>query len=177
MKNKIFLSVLFAGLVSLSSCEKDESLDPLPLKLQGQYVKLDVSSDRLNFSDLPNAYFGGTLSVPSNNVVRYELFVRRELGSAPTADYKLLTTVTSFPHELKVTPNDIAAALEVDPSTLQNGDYYRFYAVSYDANGNKAQYRDLSRNIATENTLEQAYRFRTVMTTDMVNVFNIYGGN
>src|SRR6187402_589941 len=101
MKNKLFLLLFSVVALSFSSCEQDESLDPLPLKVDGQYVRLDVSSDRLNFNDLPNAYFGGTLSTPSNNIAKYELYIRRETGSGVTADYVLYTTVTSFPYVLR----------------------------------------------------------------------------
>lgn len=174
MKVFKYIAILFLGLATLSSCEKDESLDPVPLKMNGKFVKLDLTSDRMDFNNLSGTYFGGTLSTPVNNVARYELFVRREVGSQVMNDYVLLTTITSFPAELRVTPQMIADALGISVSSMANGDFYRFYAYSYDVNGVVTTYRDLGRNAQTERTLKQAYRFRTLLTDNLTGEFNIY---
>lgn len=175
MKTMKYLSILFVSLIALSSCEKDESLDPLPLKMNGQMVTIDVKQDRMDFNNVDNTFFAGVLKCPANNVARFEMFVRREVGTDIKNDYVPLLTVTSFPYELRITPQMVADALGVPASTLQNGDFYRFYSYSYDANGVVATYRDLGRNITSERSLKQAYRFRTLLTDNLTDpTFSIY---
>lgn len=160
MKKLFLLPIFLLVAFSFSSCEEDH-LNPLPEKVLGQYMKLDIKTRELDMKDLENTAFGGTLSNPSGNVAKYELFVRRRTGGFLTGDYVLLQTITSFPHELRVTPQMLATALNVNVSELLNTDVFAFFAYSYDAAGNRAGYLNLARIIQITPGMEQGYRFNT----------------
>jgi hypothetical protein len=176
MKKIFFLPVLFLSLVCFTSCE-DDSLDPLPNKVIGNYVMLNATQRSLDYSDLSNAAFKGTLSVPGNNIVKYELFIRRRNPNGiNTSDFVLLETITSFPYELNITPEKIAAALDINVSDLQDGDVYRFIGYSYTADGTKTGYNDLSATLKSTETMKQGYKWSANMdsTVDPLVPFNIY---
>ena len=169
----ILLPFMLCILFLTSSCQ-DDSLNPLPVKVAGQYMRLDITRDRIDANDISNSSFGGTLSNPSGNVVRYELFVRRSVGGIVTSDYIPLQTITTFPYELSVTPAMIAAAYNIDVSQIGNGEFYRFIAYSYDAAGNKAGYYNLSRTVRVTPTMKEGYRFNTSILTDLNVIYNNY---
>lgn len=176
---KIFLIPFFVfSLFTFSSCEKDDSLDPRPLLVNGQFMKIEISKDRIDANDLANAYFGGKLSNPSSNVVRYELFVRvTRVGGELLSEYIPLETITSFPTELQITPAKIEQAYVAfgkDIAPLRNGDSMRFIAYSYDSAGNRAGYGSLSRTVQIEPGYKQAYRFNAKVTTDLNQPVNNY---
>lgn len=174
MKKLILLPLLFLAFLSVS-CEKDESLDPLPTKEIGQFMRLDITTDRLNFNDVNNTAFGGHLTNPSGTVVRYEMFIRRtNAAGVITGDYVPFLTVNSFPYELAITPAMIATSLGLTVADLENGDFYRFIAYSYDAAGNKVGYGNLSRTVQTTKALKQGYRFNTILTDNLTAVVNNY---
>ena len=166
MKKIIFILVLLFSVFFLQSCEKDQSLDPRPLIIDGQYVRLDITSKRLNFDDITNTYFGGTLSTPGSNnkVAKYNLYVRKTDINQFATEFVLLKTVTSFPYELKVTPQDIATALNVPESSLVFGDLFRFYGESFDNNGTRVDFYNLSATVQSTASMKQGYRFITDMT-------------
>lgn len=161
MKKIFFLSLI--AFLSLASCE-DESLNPLPEKITGQYMKLDVVNRQL-IIDAADPSFGGLLTDTSGKVVKYELFVRRTdyLGFTLN-DYALCKTITAFPHELKVTIPELALALNVNESDLKIGDSFRFLGYSYDASGNKSGFLQLATIIQSTATMEQGYKFNTSIT-------------
>ena len=161
---KIFL--LLISLSLLQSCEKDESLDPRPLLVGGQFVRLDITKSKMNFDDIDNTYFGGLLTTPANNVSKYNLYVRRLNGAVivPVSDFKLVKVVTSFPLDLKIKPQEIAVALGLNITDLGKGDVFRFYGESFDANGNRADFYSLSSTVQTTASYKQAYRFITILT-------------
>lgn len=164
MKKLFLLPLLLLVAFSFSSCEEDH-LNPLPEKVLGQYMKLDIKSREMDMRDMENANFGGTLSNPSGNVVKYELYVRRRTtGRFLTSDYVLLQTITSFPHELRITPQMLATALNVNVSELLDADVFGFFAYSYDAQGNRAGYLNLARIIQVTPGMQQGYRFNTKLT-------------
>ena len=173
MKKLFLLPVLALFLTSLSSCE-DESLNPLPVMVPGQYVRLDIddSHKQMDFNDIQNTYFGGMLSVPANNVVKFDLMVRRSVSGELTSDYVPLMTITSFPYDLKITPQMVATALGVQVADLKDGDLYRFYGYSYDANGKVATYRNLSSLNQSTPAMEQGYRFNTELTSTPDEIYN-----
>ena len=153
--------------MSFSSCEKDDSLDPRPVKVDGIYVRLDITKKRLNFED-PNTVFGGTLTAPGNNVATYNLYVRRtdQFGNS-FGDFKLIKTVTSFPAELALTPTDIATALGIPLSDLTFGDNYRFYGEAFDFSNNRSDFYSLSQTIQSNQAFyKEAFRFRTDLTNN-----------
>lgn len=161
MKKLFFLAVIIFAAFSISSCE-DDSTNPLPEMVNGQYMKLDIKTREMDFDDLETTAFTGTLSNPSGNVVKYELYVRRRDASGfLTGEYTLMQTITSFPYELSITPQQVATALGLNVSDLQNGDVYTFFAYSYDANGNKAGYANLARILQVTAAMEQGYKFNT----------------
>ncbi len=143
------------------SCEKDESLDPRPLEVQGQFVRLDITNKVLDILKLNEVTFGGLLTSPANNVASYEIFVRRETNDVVTGNYVKLLTINSFPSNLEITPQMLADALSIDVSTFIQGDIFRFRAFSYDFKGNKIDYNNLSSVIKSQKTMKQGYRFTT----------------
>lgn len=160
MKKLFLLPIFLLVAFSFSSCEEDH-LNPLPEKVAGQYMKLDIKTREMDMKDIENTAFTGTLSNPSGNVVKYELFVRRRTGGFLTGDYALMQTITSFPHELRITPQMVATALNLNVSDLANTDVFTFFAYSYDAQGKKAGYLNLARIIQITAAMEQGYKFNT----------------
>lgn len=179
MKKIAFFAIFSAALSTFSSCEQD-SLNPLPVQVKGSYVLLDLKQASLEFDNFETTAFRATLSNPSNNIARYELYVRRiDNNGFATGDYKLLKTITAFPHELNITPYDLANALEIQPTDLRVSDVYRFNAYSYDASGNRTTYNDLSAILRTTPTMKQGYRWsadaKTVIVPPPVGIpYNIY---
>jgi hypothetical protein len=172
------VSLLFTFIVLFfSSCEKDESLDPRPDLVAGQYIRLNVISNSIDFNNISNSAFVGEISDPSKTIAKYELFIRRRNANGiNTSDFVLFKTITSFPHQLNVTAQDIATVLDINVSDLQDGDIYRFIGFSYDSNGNKVGYLNLSRTVQSTPSMKQGYRFSTNLssTIDPDNPFNNY---
>lgn len=167
MKNFFLIPIFVLTLFTLSSCE-DDSLDPLPVKVNGQFMKLDIDINhkQMNLDHIDETYFGGVLSCPSSNVAKFELYVRRTNSSGElTGDYVPLMTISTFPYDLKITPAQLAQALGLQVSDLKRGDFFRFYGYSYDASGNVADYRSLASLVRTTRALEQGYRFNTDLST------------
>lgn len=166
---KIFLLSVFAFMaIGFSSCE-DDDLNPLPEKVAGQYMKLDIKTRQMDMRDMSTAAFTGTLINTSGNVVKYDLYVRRRDPSGfLTGDYTFMTSITTFPYELRITPQMVADALDLDVSQLQNGDVYTFFAYSYDASGKKAGYANLARVLQITATMEQGYKFNTSLTDNPI---------
>ena len=161
MKKLFFLPVFVFIAFSFLSCE-DDSLNPLPEKVSGQYMKLDIKTRQMNVNDISNTAFTGTLSNPSGNVVKYELYVRRRDASGYlTGNYVLMQTITSFPYELKITPQMIADTYGLNVADLKQSEVYTFFAYSYDAAGNKAGYINLARILQVTAAMEQGYKFNT----------------
>lgn len=179
MKKIFFIPLFLVALFSLSSCEKDDSLDPLPLIVEGQYMRLDITRDRIDFNNIATSSFGGMLTNPSHTVVRYELFVRLIRAGALSSEYIPLKTITSFPIDLAITAQDVQDAYTQVGTTvnIQQGDIFRFIAYSYDAKGNRAGYRDLSATIRGEAAYKQAYKFNTSVEVNLTNPINNYQSN
>ena len=165
MKKIFFIPALLLIFVTFNSCQKDDSLDPRPVIVSGNFVRLDIVRPRLSI-DESSSTFGGTLTNPGGLAVKYNLYVRRTDPYGTTFDdFHLIKTVTSFPLELALTASDIATALGVDVSTLQLGDHYRFYGESFDAAGNRTDYYNLSSAIINSlASYKEAYRFQGDMT-------------
>lgn len=177
MKKLILIPLSFM-FFTFSSCEKDESLDPLPTVVAGQYVRLDITKKVLAFEHINETEFGGILTTPGNNVAKYELFVRRTNAQGViSANYVLLKTITTFPVELKITPQDLATALNLQLSDLNSGDKFRFLGYSYNANGKIADYNSLSTTVKIQPGMKQAYKFVTGLENDinLGNFFDNYG--
>lgn len=165
MKRFFLIPVLFLAFF-VSSCE-DDSKDPLPTQDPGLYMRLDIERyhRQLNLTDIENTYFGGMLTSPGGKVVRYELMVRRNETSPNPMDYVPLVTVNQFPYHLKITPAMLAEAIGVQVSDLKEGDFFRFYAYAYDANGKVATYRNLSPLNQSTPEMGQAFRYNTNLTS------------
>ncbi len=175
MKKIIFLPLFVLSMFVFTSCEKDDSLDPLAQQVAGQYVRLDITSkvlkgikpvpvipnDNYTQEEVDASFFGGLLTSPSGTVVKYNLYVKRRDPFAISSEYALVKTITSFPADLKVTLGDIAAALNINPTIVGYSDEYFFYGESFDINGNRADYYSLSATVQTAPGMKQAYRFRT----------------
>lgn len=161
---KIYLLSITLFCLCFLSCEKDESLDPRPLLVGGQFVRLDITRPRMNSEDINNTSFGGLLTAPSGNVAKFNLYVRKYDGLVVATEFKLVKTITSFPTDLSITPQDIATALNLQLSDLRFADVFRFYGESFDANGNRADYYSLSATVQTTKSYKQAYRFVADLT-------------
>ena len=164
---KLFFLPLIAVFLAFSSCDQDESLDPRPVMVGGNFIRLDITSKRFNFDDIENTHFVGMLTNPSGKVVKYNLYVRKRDINGFATEFKPLTTITTFPHELRVTPADVANALGVPLNTLIKADSFRFYAESFDAEGNRADYSSLSATIQGAVFMRQGYRFVTEMASNL----------
>jgi hypothetical protein len=167
MKKLLSISVFLISMAFCFSCQTDESLDPLPTKVDGQFMKLEINplKKELLLADINNTQFEGLLSNTSGTVVRYELFIRRRTAIGfLTSDYVPFRTITSFPNDLIITPADIAATFNIPVTDLQDSEVYGFLAYSYDAAGNKVGYSNLSRTVQTTPGLNQGYKFNTRMT-------------
>lgn len=163
---KIIALLLLIG-ICIASCETQDSLDPRPIIQGGQYVRLDITNKMLASEHIDETYFGGLLTTPANNVEKYVLKVRRRNpNSVITGNYVELLTVTSFPTELKITPQMIADALQIPVTSLQVGDYYVFFGEAYGFDGTKTNYNNLSSTVKTQPGMKQAFRFVTTLATD-----------
>jgi hypothetical protein len=166
MKKIFIIPVLAILSLSFVSCEKDQSLDPLPVLISGSYVRLDITKKRLNFDDLANTSFGGSLTTPGGQVAKYNLYVRRtdQFGSS-FGDFKLVKSITSFPTELNITPQDIATALDIPLTEIKFADIYRFYGESFDFAGKRTDFYNLSQTIQSNQAFyKEAFRFGTDVT-------------
>lgn len=164
MKN-IFINfvIVFTAFISIS-CEKDESLDPRPVVVPGVYVLLDITSKRFNFDEPNTTYFGGKITAPAGNVSKYVLYVRQRDNFGYAGDFKVVKTVTQFPFDLKLTPNDIAGALGVPLANLKYGDNFRFYGESFATDGTRTDWYSLAAVIQAAPSMKQGYRFITDMS-------------
>lgn len=158
------------------SCEKDESLDPRPLLNSGQFVRLDITKDRIILSDT-ESFFGGLLTNPGNVVIRQEFFIRLTRAGNVVNDYIPYEVVSSFNSDFFVTREKIVSAfsnagLSILP--LKVGDNFRIIGYSYDKNENKVGYTNLSRTVQSENTYKQAYRFNFIITNSTTQKVNNY---
>lgn len=159
MKNLFFLTFLISFV--FSSCEND-SLSPLPVKVEGQFVKFEITKKQLVASEFETTAFGGLMTDLSGTIVKYDLYVRRTNAQGYVLnDYVKLQTITSFPFQLSVTPAQIAQAIGMNVADLQVSDVFRFKGFSYDASGKEVGYLNLSRVLQTTDTMQQGYKFNT----------------
>jgi hypothetical protein len=164
---KLLIFPFLILVMSFSSCEKDPSLDPLPTIVPGQFMRLDITKHLLAFAHINDTDFGGMLTNPGGNVVKFELYVRYTTSNGVTAgNYVLLNTISSFPHDLKITPSELATALNMNITDFKQGDSFRFLGYSYDANNNKIGYNNLSATVKTQPGMKQAYKFITKLESD-----------
>jgi hypothetical protein len=161
MKKVLFLLLFIAALVS--SCTKDESLDPRSEIVVGQYIKLDIIDPAIYASDLPNSSFKGIISAPANNVDKFELFVAKRDAFGFVSDFVLYETITSFPHELTVNATKLAIA---GIPVIANSDFLRFYGKSYKGDV-VADYSSLSSSIKSLKSMKQGYRFIVPVIQDI----------
>lgn len=164
MKNTFNLLSYISLFLVFISCEKDESKDPLPSIVQGQYVRIDITKRIFDFDNINSTSFEGTITTPGNNVKEYILKVKRKNNiGIYTSDYiKIPLNITSFPYELKLTPELLASTLGINVSDFSSSDKFLFYgeAVGYD--GTITRYDNLSSVIKSQPSLKQAFLFQTV---------------
>lgn len=174
MRKILFTICALTILSVLSSCEKDQSLDPRPQLVSGQFVRLELTYDHKyliakssavinpEFTDaeIQDHYFGGMLTNPSGNVKTYNLYVKKVDLYNNSTEYKLVKTVTSFPYDLRVTLADIASALGLTVNDIKALETFYFYGESFDAKGNRAAFNNLSATVQSAPTMFQGYRFR-----------------
>lgn len=174
MKKILFTICALTLLSVFSSCEKDQSLDPRPQLVPGQFMRLELTYEHKYLianqnpatpdftpQEIEDQYFGGKLTNPSGNVKTYNLYVKRVDLYNLSTEYKLVKTVTSFPYDLKITLGDICNALGVTVNDIKPLEAFYFYGESFDAAGNRAAFNNLSATVQSAPTMFQAYRFRT----------------
>ncbi len=162
MKKVYFLFLLVAFSI-FTACEKDESLDPRPVIVPGQYVRLDITDKFFNLDNLEGVSFGGLLTTPGNNVKSFELFVRfTSGGDITTGPYvKIPLVIETFPFDLKISPQLLATTLNVPVTSFKDSDQFRFLGYSYDAAGKRTDYNNLAAVLKQEEGSKQAYKFYT----------------
>lgn len=170
------IPALLITCMTFSGCEKDESLDPRPLLVNGQFMRLDITRDRIDVNNIETSSFGGMLTNPSNDVVRYELFVRLVRNNVAISEYIPYETLTSFPQELAVTADKVEQAYSAIGTniTIVQGDVFRFIAYSYNSAGVRAAYRDLSGTVRGDAGYKQAYKFNTSVEENLLLEINNY---
>jgi hypothetical protein len=181
MKN-IFIKTffIFVCVSILLSCQKDESLDPRPLIVNGQYVRLDITNRILDFDSPTTTYFGGTVSAPANNIKKYKMFVKRRSANVFARDYvEIPLDISSFPYELKITPQLIATTLGLQITDLKQDDVFFFNCESEGIDGRITTYNNLSSVIKNQGSMKQGYRVVTQILkgqdfTLFENTFNNY---
>lgn len=156
MKKLVFFLVL---ILVFGSCEKDDSLYPVPDLVSGQFVKLEISPEhaRIDGNDLVNSYFGATLSTPGNNVDKYELYVAKRNSFGFLTDFVLLKTITTFPYDLKVNAADISS---VGLTNLSTGEVLRFSGRSF-LGDQICDFNSLSTVVKSLKSMKQGYKFYT----------------
>jgi hypothetical protein len=159
MKKNIFIVVL--SFFILSSCEEDKSLNPRPVIVDGNFVRLDITRQHFIYEDINNTDFGGDLTTPGNNVAQYDLFVRRRNPFGVLSEYKHLTTITTFPTNLSITPQMVADALGMQLSELEVGDNYHFRGVATGFDGTVTDFNSLSATVRGLPSYKQAFLFKT----------------
>ena len=162
---KIFYFLVCFSLI-LISCEKDDSLDPRPDLVPGQFVKLDIIKPLIDANNLSTSSFVGTLSTPSNNVDKYELYVSRRNAFGFVSDFVLYETITTFPHELKVNASKLTTS---GIPTILDSDILRFYGKSY-KDGNVCDYNSLSATVKSQKSLKQGYKFFVPVTSNITDI-------
>ena len=134
----------------------------------GAFVRLDITTAPvLDVTDIENTSFGGTLSVPSNNVASYEMKVRRVSGGA-ASDYFPFLSVTSFPAEFTATAASLAAALGLTVPDLLPGDRFDFEATSIGTDGTLVTFDNFSGDLGGNPGEGQSYRFVTYISCPFV---------
>ena len=158
---KIFISlILLVSFSLLSSCSKDDSLDPRPVIVSGQFIKFDIINKVINSEDFANSTFGGVITAPGGKVSKYKIYVRKFNGVTSATDFMLLKEITQFPADTYFTVADLATALQIPVSNFKEGDFLGFYGESFDAAGTRADYSSLSPTIiANSASYKQGYRF------------------
>ena len=165
MKKLIYILSLVSILIS---CQKDDGLDPRPVIVSGQFVRMDITRRLLNVQNV-NTVFGGTVTSPGGNVSKYELFVRRKTADGIiVGDYvKLPIDINTFPYELNISIQNLATTFNVNVADLKKGEFYNFLGYSYDNNGNRSGYNALSSVVKVQAGDKQAYKFLTTMVDDL----------
>lgn len=174
MKKLFFLPIIASFFLGLHSCDEDESLSPVPPLDKGVFMKLDITQKQMLYTDINNTYFGGTLiDMSDNRIVKFELLVRRtDFNGVISQNYVPYETFTSFPAQLRVTPQKLATVLGLSVSDLGDGDEFYFLGYAYDAYGNKTSFLNLSRSVQIAGFVEQAYRFNTSLTSAPAEDYN-----
>ena len=160
--SNVFLIMLASMLVV--SCDKDESLDPRPVLVSGQFIKFDITSKIFNFVDINNTKFGGLLTTPGNKVKNYKLYVRMSDAVNPANDFTLIKEISTFPTDLYFTPQDIATTLGIPLSDIKKGNTFEFYGVTFDEAGKRVDLSNLSAVVRANSTAyKHGYRFVTAI--------------
>ena len=166
---KIYFIFFTIFAFSFISCSKEDAQDPLPIIVNADFVRLDITNKRLEFQNLSTTSFGGSLTTPNSNIVKYDLYVRRQKTNGVTvSNYIKMLTVIDFPYDLKVTPQLIAEAYGIPLTDIQSGESYSFLGFATTKQGKIISYNDLSSIVKTQPGLKQGFKFNTDIQTKAV---------
>lgn len=157
MKKYIILIFIF---ICTIACSKDDSLDPRPLVIPGQFITLNITNARIDSKNLLASGFEGVIDAPSKNVDKYELYVAHRNSFGFVTDFVLLQTITSFPANIKVTSADVQL---VGIPALVKSDQLRFFGRSF-KDGVVADFNSLSSTLRSSQAQKQGYKFFTDVT-------------
>lgn len=161
---KKFFLLLFVISLVLNSCSQDESLDPRPVLVSGQFVKFDIQNKLIDSKNLATSTFGGVISAPGNKVASYKVYVRMYNAPNPATDFKFLREITKFPSDMYFTASDIATALQIPIADVKESVVLGFYGESFDENGKRTDFSNLSTVIrANSAAYKHAFRFNSAV--------------
>ncbi|PCH76601.1 MAG: hypothetical protein COB98_05750 [Flavobacteriaceae bacterium] len=128
MKNiKNILTAFFAISLLFTSCTDDDK-NPFPTFIDGGYAKFGTEVFPSTFDDAQNILFTGVIEDANNNLVEYTLAITATVGGKEYTNDQFVT-FTTFPSEITINTQNIADALEIDPSELDFGDSFKFKAT------------------------------------------------
>lgn len=162
MKIFYIIPLFIFSVFLLSSCEKDESLDPNPILDFAPFVRLEISKKLINFNNTDNTFFEAKLVNPSGKVARYNLYVRTSDQFGINTDYVIFKQdITTFPYTLKISTAELAQALNIPIESIRDSQNFKFYGESFESNDTKTTYYSLSQTVRQNKASKQAYSFKT----------------
>jgi len=162
MKNilKIILSLIIL-LPIFTSCEKDNSKDPIFEYYQNEYaapyVRVITDIQVIDITQLDESAVTFTVSVPIENVTSWSVKVRLD-GSTTTTPVDL-KTVTSFPETFTYTVSELASAVGVSLMDIAPGDKFIFSGESVGNDGKVLTANDLGPDLFGQPEQRNAYSF------------------
>ncbi len=140
MKNIILKILILSTIGVFMSCQDEDKFNsPATHELtKGGFVRFAEEIPVMDFDvseTLDNAIFTTTLEDPTDNVASYTLNLVSNIGGVERESMEY-TTITSFPANLTITPDDFASFYNIPISDLGVGDFFTFEATVTTKDGN-----------------------------------------